>query len=806
VFLRFVTPFVPGFTQPVVPTSLDTGLTYVYAGRAADWTSTFDSTFDTIQDKSAENNDLTLYSGRYFRTDGSNDKGINADCSTLGSGAYRLTGKVRSASTGTKYCNIGGSATFTVSAADVWEDFETSVVSGATPVNVSVGWDGGSNYSACDWSDVKLVNASSGDVLANWLGADHADATVDGLNALSCLDRVGDFHGTHDGCTGDTGEGIDEDFVGTVFEQNEDAMWFDGTDDYVSISTLSMSEFTLHAKIIWNGVNGFIVAGRSANVNDYIVLQNDGRLVMEFNVNNEAYLRTYATTFPVGSIVDIVIAVDIPNSEAKVYLNGEDREIQRVIGGADWGSTAFVFSRFGSYADNYSTGCMLSMEVFDNMVSTDEAAYLSSDGASGVEPTGKIHRWENPSWEDSIGDNDGTVIGNPVTIAQKRATIPQTAGMDWNKTVFINSEGDVFSDTFETSAGQFSYSNSTGSRVDNIGPAGDLRDNCVRLTPNGSDAVHYGRTAGGAIDYDKLLLATAEIYIPSSNTVVNEVRVDINEGNFSSANFLGGWVTTKGEWVEVSGTAFNASANGDSRVVLLTANSGDITFVGNGEHVYIRNIQVSEVSPNPMLIPESLTTAGVDALGSTILEPRVYDGQLNFFGDGEFAKALDSDSLDLTTEATWEFWGNFAAEPNAQYGIISKYIDADRAWFIYREALSTTRFRAAFGTAATSATFPTIGSVGGGDVLDQICCYHLTYNAGSLELYRDGVLVWTGATTATVLRNSGADCFVGGRFDNSDELKENAPVPIGSPKIYNRALTADEVLQNFNAQKSKYGL
>jgi hypothetical protein len=35
---------------------------------------------------------------------------------------------------------------------------------------------------------------------------------------------------------------------------------------------------------------------------------------------------------------------------------------------------------------------------------------------------------------------------------------------------------------------------------------------------------------------------------------------------------------------------------------------------------------------------------------------------------------------------------------------------------------------------------------------------------------------------------------------------QNAPIKIGSTKIYNVALTADEVLTNYNTQKSLYGL
>ena len=81
------------------------------------------------------------------------------------SGYRYLTGKVRSATTGTHYCTISGtSLTFEIETANVWQDFvTTAVLFGLTPIlQVGVGWDGGANYSTADWSDVKL---RSGDLL-----------------------------------------------------------------------------------------------------------------------------------------------------------------------------------------------------------------------------------------------------------------------------------------------------------------------------------------------------------------------------------------------------------------------------------------------------------------------------------------------------------------------------------------------------------------------------------------------------------------------------------------------------------------
>src|SRR6056297_2147642 len=115
-------------------------VSYIKANRVLDLYDAFFGEDTTILDRSGEGNNATLYTGRFVSTDGVADKAIDADCSAAGSGAYRLTGKVRASSTGLVYGSINGSAvSYSVTAANVWEDFETGVVSGGTPADVFVG-------------------------------------------------------------------------------------------------------------------------------------------------------------------------------------------------------------------------------------------------------------------------------------------------------------------------------------------------------------------------------------------------------------------------------------------------------------------------------------------------------------------------------------------------------------------------------------------------------------------------------------------------------------------------------------------
>ena len=78
--------------------------------------------------------------------------------------------------------------------------------------------------------------------------------------------------------------------------------------------------------------------------------------------------------------------------------------------------------------------------------------------------------------------------------------------------------------------------------------------------------------------------------------------------------------------------------------------------------------------------------------------------------------------------------------------------------------------------------------------------YSLTYNGTTLILYHNGVSEGTLATTDTAA--GGGPIRIGRRWDTTDFFPGN----ISNARVYNKALTATEVAQNYNAQKSRFGL
>ena len=85
--------------------------------------------------------------------------------------------------------------------------------------------------------------------------------------------------------------------------------------------------------------------------------------------------------------------------------------------------------------------------------------------------------------------------------------------------------------------------------------------------------------------------------------------------------------------------------------------------------------------------------------------------------------------------------------------------------------------------------------------------YHIVgtkNSSGTLKIYINGVLENISLTNNIIpLTSDDYPLMIGARGDTRDQYSNSR---IGAVRIYRKELTASEVLQNYNAQKSKYGL
>jgi hypothetical protein len=207
-------------------------------------------------------------------------------------------------------------------------------------------------------------------------------------------------------------------------------------------------------------------------------------------------------------------------------------------------------------------------------------------------------------------------------------------------------------------------------------------------------------------------------------------------------------------------------------------------------------------STGTMLVSESDANDQIDALGNAILEPRRNTQQLNLFGEGEYSSTPDSDSLDLTTAATWEMWGNFYGDFGTDKGFFSKYDagNSKRSWLIYQnDSQEDGQLSMALSGNGSTTSLNYI------PVSDEFAQVAFTLAGGVLRGYVNGSEVTVTQVSSTnppaSLYVSDIPVLIGSAGVGSTSFAERK---IGSAKIYNRALTADEVLTNYDTQKSLY--
>jgi hypothetical protein len=237
-------------------------------------------------------------------------------------------------------------------------------------------------------------------------------------------------------------------------------------------------------------------------------------------------------------------------------------------------------------------------------------------------------------------------------------------------------------------------------------------------------------------------------------------------------------------------------------------NTGMISSVKlDGVNILTLDTFTATGSPSLYHVAESETTAGQDALGNAIENPRPNDRVLNLTTGTGYAEIADSASLDLTTAATWEIWGNFYGDKGMGEIFLSRDVSGavDRCWNINRGA----------GNADNRINIGVVNSTNNGtsafqstNLSDKVQQVVFTYSSGTLKIYVDSVegtlTQYFGTTITSTLPNRDYPVLVGAF--NAPALSSFVERQIGDIRIYDRVLTADEVLKNYQARKSAYGL
>jgi hypothetical protein len=178
-------------------------------------------------------------------------------------------------------------------------------------------------------------------------------------------------------------------------------------------------------------------------------------------------------------------------------------------------------------------------------------------------------------------------------------------------------------------------------------------------------------------------------------------------------------------------------------------------------------------------------------------------GYILFDGINDYADIADSNSLDITPAVTIDTWVNFPTF-TSYGGIIAKRSEATaRGNYYLRVGDSTGQFQL--------GTFPNgVGHniwVTSKTDFATNTWYHLvgTISSSTHKIYVNGVeyagsFGWGGGTTMVA---DTLNLRIGMGYDSAGEPGN---VKVSCVRIYNRALSLTEINQNYNAQKSRFGL
>ena len=171
-------------------------------------------------------------------------------------------------------------------------------------------------------------------------------------------------------------------------------------------------------------------------------------------------------------------------------------------------------------------------------------------------------------------------------------------------------------------------------------------------------------------------------------------------------------------------------------------------------------------------------------------------GSLNFDGTDDYVRVNESASIDITTNTiTFGAWC-YPTVSNKYQHILVKGVGESRQYGMWLSVDGTSKiFRNVNGVVTqTNVTISTPWVVNNWNYI------MLVYNGSTIKIYLNGLEVFSENASGNI-SHTNSNVNLGGEPTQSFFFVGN----ITNGQIYNRALTADEIFQNYNAQKTRFG-
>jgi hypothetical protein len=598
------------------------------------------------------------------------------------------------------------------------------------------------------------------------------------------------------------------------------ALDFDGVNDYVqcdNLDTLYSSDFTISYFFKWEstGDNWGVTQGQNGT-NQSIITGKQNSGVIRFAFWGNDLDAPVSLTPAQNEWAFLSFTYNRTTKERKIYINGilaaED------VSAANPNPTASTF-QIGAFTaiGGYYNNQVSNVKVFDVALTAEQVADLYNNPEKVV-PTGvdntALKLWlpmmegaGTTAYDGSGNGNHGTISG-ATYVNGIGAPVAQSAVIDWNKSSNYIDKSEEFESSYWTENRLVTITDDSFTAPDGSATATEIIEN----TANDSHflAQTLSVTAGDYFisvyakkrDYDFIQLSTG-------GDTSRYANFNISTGATGNANGItdliienagNGWYRIGGK-ITTSATSFN---------YFVTLIQSDVasrfqTYTGTdkGQYIwgaqatksatlqpYLRNIGTSAIT-SEVLLPQGLTT-GRDITGVNLFENVRKQGALNLDGNS-WGKVHPNNSFSFGTGAfSMEAWVKLEYVNTGSYA--NEIITLNDSDDFSIKTISTGMSFAVGSGVSLSHTI----------TLDNSWAHIVgVRNAdGSMKLYINAVEEESnaaGSSTASVPIDNPVRLGT-----DSNEASRTYKDQIAQPRIYNRALTASEVLQNYNSGKNTY--
>ena len=582
------------------------------------------------------------------------------------------------------------------------------------------------------------------------------------------------------------------------------ALSFDGVNDEIDLDGFTMSgntaSFAFYLKADeWN-TGHFIFDSRPTRLS----IGGDGTNANTLNIRSGSVWLKLADISDTTNTNYFVITIN--GTTAKLFLNGQsfgyEVTLSSEIDLSGNANTALMSYSAGSGA--YFNGQLSGFKIFNTALTAAQIADLYNNPEKIV-PTGvdntALKLWlpmmegaGTTAYDGSGNGNHGTIAG-ATYVNGVGAPVAQTSVIDWNK----NNNDLTYSQDFSQSDWNKPNLTITANQAD---PIGGTNAFLIENNSIGGNYIYQNTVPSGCFS----------VYAKAGN----RSNFSIISGSYGNGAYFDLAAETSASYGTGSLSVISSAGNdwyrcsvyintGADFLITLSDISGALDNVGdnmyfafcqieNGTSVgpYVPTFNTNQ--PSPVLLPQGLTT-GRDITGVNLFENVRKQGALNLDGSS-WSEVHDNASVDLTDAITLEAWYYHKESGNIPQ-LIGKRENGDTNWLrIYSASTNAVKLERNGGVASNNFA------------ITENAWNHIIAtidSSNNMKFYIGGVLVGSASSfTPWGMDNSGV-LSIGGWVTGGAIISNSTALgQIAQPRIYNRALTAEEVQRNYNAGKNIY--